>query len=277
MIDKAIRKYGKENFKYEVLERCKEDELLQKERFWAEEIFDDECYAPRGYNIGRTGIGGMRINWVSQYDLDGNKIGSFYNSNEAGRKMGVSGVAIRQAINTDGLCCGSQWRYGDASLIEKYVEPDRGVGIDCYDDNGNLKLSFTSGVEAAKFFNITPSAISSFVLHKPGYRICNGFYLSKSGEMPDIRGVNTDNHYRVKCYEYDLNSRRFKKEYMSIAEAANGRDSKSIRNALNGIQNKAYGSIWSPLKYDVIPENYRDINIKFVESQRSKTECLKNT
>lgn len=253
-IDTAIAKYGKENFSYEVLEKCEQEDLLVRERYWAEEVFHGECYAPKGYNICRTGIGSIKINPISRYTLDGEYIDTYYSSNDAGRAMGVSGVAIRQAENNHGTCCGYLWRYGISPKIKPYMKPDLGVPVKCYDENGRLVLEFKNGVEAAKYFGITPAAISAFILHKTGYRTCGGLYLSKDDDPPVIRDINTANHYRVPCYEYDLSTGNLIGEYTSIKEAANGRDSKSIRNALNGIQHKAYGSRWSYQKYERIPE-----------------------
>lgn len=52
-IDKAIRKYGVENFKLEVLCRCRTKEKLnEKERYWAKKL---NTYVPNGYNVAECG------------------------------------------------------------------------------------------------------------------------------------------------------------------------------------------------------------------------------
>lgn len=265
-IDAAIKKYGKENFKFEVLERCNVEDLFDRERYWAEDVLDNMCYAPNGYNIDRTGRGRQRIHWVTQYDLEGNKIKSYRTPREAGMNVDASSVAIRQAIKNNGTCRGSMWRYGTEDTIDKYIPPKLGTAIKCYDNNGCLKHTFNNGVEAAKFFGISTAAISSYVTHKNGYLCCNGYYLSKDGEEPIIRDRIVPKKHTVKCYEYDVTSRRLINEYESIKSAANGKDLKSIRNALYGVQRVAYGSIWSPLKFDIIPANYREINKKLHNS-----------
>ncbi len=51
----ALMKYGKENFKYEVLEECKEDELDEREKFYIEKLNPE-------YNVlegGQSSRGGM--------------------------------------------------------------------------------------------------------------------------------------------------------------------------------------------------------------------------
>lgn len=44
----AMRKYGLDNFIYEVLEQCAAEELDEKERYWISLL---NCITPNGYNI----------------------------------------------------------------------------------------------------------------------------------------------------------------------------------------------------------------------------------
>lgn len=270
-IDAAIQKYGVDNFSFEVLERCEESELFDKETYWSDVVFNCECYAPNGYNISRTGIGSPSLGTIiSSYDLDGNIIHTYLNSSRASKELKISSVAIRSAVNRKGICAGTQWRYGNERKIEKYTPPVYGETICCYDRNGVLQFTFNNGVEASEYFNVSPSAISSFVLHKDGYVRCKGYYLAKNNELPIIRDNKEIKHKTVYCYEYDKTTRKLLHEYHSIKEATickNAKDSKSIRNALNGVQNFANGSIWSVYKFDIIPENYRELNKKYKEDE----------
>ena len=58
----SIKKYGKENFKKEILEVCDSEEILnEREKFWIRELKcreRDDCY-----NIGEGGIGGDNISF----------------------------------------------------------------------------------------------------------------------------------------------------------------------------------------------------------------------
>ena len=57
LIGKAIRKYGAENFTFEVLEECENAEQLnEREIFWIAEL---NCKSPNGYNISDGGEGHM--------------------------------------------------------------------------------------------------------------------------------------------------------------------------------------------------------------------------
>lgn len=51
LLDKAIKKYGKENFTYEILEECSLEELNEKEEYWIK-----KCNAvEEGYNLSSGG------------------------------------------------------------------------------------------------------------------------------------------------------------------------------------------------------------------------------
>lgn len=48
VISTAIKKYGKENFSFQILEECLEEELDEKEIFYIEKF---NCIVPNGYNV----------------------------------------------------------------------------------------------------------------------------------------------------------------------------------------------------------------------------------
>ena len=48
LISKAIKKYGKENFSFDILEKCELDNLKERERFYISQF---NCLVPNGYNI----------------------------------------------------------------------------------------------------------------------------------------------------------------------------------------------------------------------------------
>lgn len=57
ILKKAIRKYGKENFKKDILESCgSREELEEKERYWIKEL--NATNPEIGYNVAEGGTGG---------------------------------------------------------------------------------------------------------------------------------------------------------------------------------------------------------------------------
>jgi len=74
LLSKAIKKYGKENFKVELLEKCNTLDLLNdREKFWINEYIGSDCY-----NIAEGGSGGNTMgnhpNKKEHYKLIGKKI-----------------------------------------------------------------------------------------------------------------------------------------------------------------------------------------------------------
>ena len=55
LVDAAIKENGIENFKFEVIEKCKTvKELNEREKFWIEKL---NCKQPNGYNVAEGGGG----------------------------------------------------------------------------------------------------------------------------------------------------------------------------------------------------------------------------
>lgn len=65
IISNAIKKYGKQNFSFQVIEECSEDELDEKEIFYIKKF---NCIVPNGYNIKDYVEGNETI--FSYYDKD---------------------------------------------------------------------------------------------------------------------------------------------------------------------------------------------------------------
>ena len=99
-LQKAMRKYGLENFSFEILEECKVEELDQKEKYYIQFYQSLE----NGYNQVRVEQSGTKI--ISkevkaiQYDL----VHTDLSTDLIGQKYGVSGRTVR-SINT-----GESWR-----------------------------------------------------------------------------------------------------------------------------------------------------------------------
>ena len=63
-IIRAISKYGADNFKFRVLEECRDDNVNERETFWIEKL---EAYGKNGYNItlGGEGVKKPRKYWAN--------------------------------------------------------------------------------------------------------------------------------------------------------------------------------------------------------------------
>lgn len=66
MINNAIKKYGRKNFKKEIIQVCEtEEEWNNAERYWIKEL---NSFYPIGYNIGQGGEGGDNISNNPNYE-----------------------------------------------------------------------------------------------------------------------------------------------------------------------------------------------------------------
>lgn len=276
-IDAAIHKYGLENFDLEILEECSKEQLNEREIYWGENYYQGHCYIPEGYNIAL--LGGNQSNIyncqeVSQYDLNGHLIQTYISYAAAGRAFHISSMAIRQAALKKSTSQGFLWAAGHETKIAPWIKKSTGNKVYAYNKEGEIELEFKNQVEAANYFNISPTAIMYYLNHKSGYVCCKGYFLARENDAPVIRDSkqNALPHFSRKIYQYDLHNRHFIKCFNSIALAAQECqcDTKGLRNAARGLQKQSQGYIWSFQKYDVIPENYRQLNASFINQHHLK-------
>ena len=65
LLNKAIVKYGKENFKKEIIEMCEKDNINDKEIYWINKF---NSFTPNGYNLAKGGNGGNSTNNTHLYN-----------------------------------------------------------------------------------------------------------------------------------------------------------------------------------------------------------------
>lgn len=65
----ALRKYGVENFSFEVLEECPKEKLNEREIYWIEYFHSTD--RSKGYNISRGGDGFTLYDYKEIYNLWG--------------------------------------------------------------------------------------------------------------------------------------------------------------------------------------------------------------
>lgn len=187
---KAMKKYGIENFSFEIIEKCKVIELDDKEIYWIK--FYDSRY--NGYN--ETDGGGGAKAPVVQYDKDGNFIKIFDSVTQAEFLLGkLKQMNIAKACA--GICYesgGFQWRYhkdvkdnymkniGKSPLKEKYAEGGS--------YSGHLKLGTGKSVaqcdkdthEIIKLFNtIKEASEETGICFTSIYKVCKGTRKTAGG------------------------------------------------------------------------------------------------
>lgn len=161
VIYKAMRKYGIENFTFEIIEKCNEELLNQKEQYWI--AYYDSYY--NGYN---STLGGDESHIhlgkpIELYDLEGNYITTYPNITEAAKVIGVSRSAIYGILQGYRLSIKNyQFKLvGDRKEIKPYTNRQGGKkAVLQKDDNNNIINQFESVNEAARQLNLDSSSIS---------------------------------------------------------------------------------------------------------------------
>lgn len=117
LIHKALRKYGKKNFSFTILEECSLTDLDEKENFWINQY---QSLIPLGYNMIQGGSNGMGLSKgipVIQYDLSGNFIREYDSANQASAITNIDHWSICACCRGEYTHSGKyQWRYKGSSL-----------------------------------------------------------------------------------------------------------------------------------------------------------------
>ena len=131
---RAIQKYGWDNFKHIIiLDKIIKDVACECEKELIKKY--NTTNSQYGYNIAKGGTGGATrygeihplSKEVHRYDLDGNYIDSWINSNIASIKLGITASDIHATARGEVKQAGGfQWNYKKVEQMEKY--PGRWVG-----------------------------------------------------------------------------------------------------------------------------------------------------
>lgn len=137
LLHQDIQKYGLDYFKWEILERCPEERLTERENYW---INYYDSYN-NGYNAFSSVAAGAVISDqcvpVYCYDLDGNFVKEYHSGSAAARDMQISMGNLWRTINYDDskhTCQGYMWRRYKVDHVEPYQKTENTEGqIYAYD------------------------------------------------------------------------------------------------------------------------------------------------
>lgn len=161
LFHEAIRKYGIENFDYEILEECKISELNDKEKYWIKEL--KSYVLDGGYNLTKGGDSTLRdFYYFSNEDL-------LYYWNDLKltvtaiyQTYGSTGQRIREQLIELGITPEEieQRTYEKRLEIVKKGMPKRLKKINQYDLEGNFIQQYDSLTDAALAVNGSKGNIS---------------------------------------------------------------------------------------------------------------------
>ena len=167
VIHKALQKYGKENFSFQIIEECDLLDLDNKEQYW---INYYNSLIPSGYNMipgGSNGAGFAKGKKVLQYTLDGAFIKEYNSANQASNQTGVCHSDICKCCRGDTPRAGEyQWKYSGDDKEIKPIKVRTDFSVLQIDKNTDeIIKEFSSLKDASEQTHIAKSIIC---------RVCNG-------------------------------------------------------------------------------------------------------
>ena len=229
----ALREYGIENFSWEIIEECSQEQLDENEIYWIEHY---DSYK-NGYNSTpggqfQTTISSQKI--FEEWD-NGLSIGEIAKK----LKIGVSTVYYELVNYKNYSVHKSKVRGG--KLAFKTRQENNNDSIFQYSMNGKFIKEWSSCKEIERELNISSASVGK-VLN--GIRNSAGSFRWSREKKEQLEG-SIKSSQPIKVQKYDLNN-NFLEEYESYASAArsvNKNDTALIRRVVNS-EKTAYGFRW---------------------------------
>lgn len=263
----AMRKYGLDNFSFEVIEECDKDQLNEREIYWIS--YYDSFNKEKGYNMTPGGSEPIKINPQEIYDL----WDQGYCVSDIAEKLKdkVGHTTIQNYLNDySNYSPQESNRRGGLKAYKKAVESGNFINtlnsnntrklddkINQYDLWGNYIATYSSQAEIERKTGIDAETIG-WVLN--GKRQQAGGYQwllndNKPVDLTKQKGFR----FKFGIIQYDLNNNEIAR-YLSITEAAKamGCDSKNIARVCKHENNRttACGYKW---EYDYSIWDYKPI------------------
>ena len=221
----ALHKYGVNNFTFEVIEECKQEDLNEREQYWIQ-YYDS---FNNGYNLTMGGDGTVKYSVEAVYEdyLITQSI------EKTAKNIGCHPQTARRILREYGI---NNHEQSDAKPIEQI-------------DTQTLKVikQYTSIQEAADEMGVDHGAIRMALIGT--HKSSAGYYWRFIGENKQFEPM-TVKQWKIKVQQLDYNEDIVINEFKSAADAAEylGKDRKNggsqISAACSGRKKSAYGFRW---------------------------------
>lgn len=269
---RALNKYGYDNFQVEELEKCPDENLFERERYYIKQYNTFQ----NGYNSTLGGEG----NYKYQSDDILNLWNDGFTVNEIAKQIGCCPDTVSLTLRASGITS-----YEKRSRSMKKLSDTRKKEILQYDLNGNLINKFKCIEEVIKKTNYDESTIRSVCNHKR--RSAYGFIWCHADETKSIQELIEElpmEKTKHSIAQYSLDGKLIA-TYDSIVNAARilNIHRSSIENALNNKSCQCQGYLWkyqddnsnimdkvirnnNKKNYAKIPINQYDLNGNFLQT-----------
>lgn len=231
---KAIRKYGVENFSFEIIEECSSEELNKREKYW----IDFYNSYKQGYNMTLGGEGNLKIDYNQVLSL----WEQGFNADEISNGLNINPPTLTYILKYLNIS-EEDIRKRQALSISKSVEQ--------YTLEGVYVNTYKSAEEASIKYNILVHNIQSVCRRVNQYKSAGGFVWKYADDDTPIdvwiqRKKTFDNPQKKKVYQYNLDINLIN-TYESTGEASKQTNVKqqNISSCCCGKRKTAGGYIWS--------------------------------
>ena len=224
-IHRAIRKYGVNNFSFDIIEECDQDRLREREIYWIDYY---QSYGD-GYNLtsGGEGVPTVDIKQTQQLWDDGLAIKEI-----AQRLKCQQHTVIRILESYEKYNNQESYRRGRENARKKMNKP-----IIQYDLLGKFVQKYKSINEASIATNIRRSSISSTLIGKQ--LSAGGYQWAYEEDDPPVKYNAKSMNDKKPVLQFDLNG-NFITEYESLNEAAKAVGLKNVQSITRCCNNKQY-------------------------------------
>lgn len=231
-IHRAIRKYGLENFSFDVIEECETEELNAREIYW----IDYYQSFGNGYNMTKGGEGTYAIDIERAKNLwdDGLSIEEISIIMQHTKHTIINALTSYETYSNK-----ESYRRGRENARKKMNKP-----VLQYDKHGNFIKRYNSITEAANEIKTAHANISGALNRKQ--KTAGGYQWTYDGEEPPSIYTPQTTNDKKPVLQFNLQN-EFVKEYKSLAEAKRAVGLKhvySISTACNNPTRTAAGFYW---------------------------------
>ena len=252
LIHKAIRKYKVENFSFDVIEECNEDELDSKEMYWIH-VYDCCVLDGRnkGYNMTRGGEGSSAIDVYKVYELWDSGLSISEIADVLHHDRHAISVRIKEYKNYT--------KDEHKSRYYNLVAKSRQKEVCQYDLMGNFINQYDSVIEASEKTGIGYRTICSNIQGQTSS--AGGFQWRYKDDPPPGAYNVKGNGYKTPIVQLDLEY-NFINEFDSLKDAAKTiglTSSSTLSYAIKHPKSVIKGSHWMTKRdYDLLHE--ADVN-----------------